>query len=162
MGKRGAGASPAAGGTIVVATPQAKRRSVALGESPAISEAWVDECMALFDTKVEEHNGCVVVFLQTIQGDDPQQYHYWMDQAFPADPDVTYASALTPGPVCLRLWMCNTSVMAGNKGLLELETCRNLVLLMMSNWVLTDPHEPGGRGIGGATTQPGVLRRIAR
>ena len=130
---------------IVVATPTAKRQSVALGESPAISADWVDACMALFDATVDEHKGCVVAFLQTIQGDDPQQYHYSMHQAFPEDPTVTYASTLgpIPGPVCLRLWMCNTSVMAGNKGLLELEACRNLVLLMLSNGVLTDPHEPG-------------------
>jgi len=141
MGKRGAAASPTVG-AVVVATPHAKRRAVTLGESPAASETWVEACMALFDTKVEEHAGCVVAFLQTIQA-NPQEYHYWMDQAFPADPDVTYASTLTPGPVCLRLWMCNTSAMAGNKGLLELETCRNLVLLMLSNGVLTSPREPG-------------------
>jgi len=117
-------------------TPDAKNT---LNELP-----WVDLVMSSFDELIVS-KGSMSAWLHSEfpTPEDRLKMAMALEEAFPMIPDVQYINGYSLGLHRLRIWHVNYDVAAGNKGLVQLDQLRNLVLLIICNGMKTDPLVPG-------------------
>lgn len=104
-----------------------------------------------FDTQMQSHDS-VDAFLTHSYGtnDALSEIIAKFEEAFPKDPDATYAKTMASGAKCFRFWMFGWQPACGNAGFVHIEDMKALITLMICNGCKTN-----------ADVLPGVEKLVA-
>lgn len=128
-------------------TPAKKGKSMAA--SPAVPDtldkpsslSWVDAVMERFDREMEIHNDPLTWMAECVP--DLKAHAEGLDNQFPPIDEANYIKDFEPGTKQLRLWQMGFAAQYGNKGMVQLDTMRNLVELILVNGFKTNTLQPG-------------------
>jgi hypothetical protein len=134
------------GGAAVAASPEDALK--ALADEPRIlnekvEHLYIVKIIDYYMTCIGDTSDTVANFLHTTYSTDKlkSEFASWIDESFPPEDGIAYATDYNVGPVHGRPWMVNWHEMAGNKGLVLKDCQKSLLTLILALGFRSDPDK---------------------